>query len=157
MMAKGITHAARSTRRAVRRRSTSNYSGEREYVVRNAAHLHRCTDSALRVACLRSRHATSGHAATARTGTPMNHCVSCKSPRCVTRLSAQLTYPALPAPLAPTPRKLAAWSLVCLGLSFTGLRQQAMCDLPLVSHPRLGVQYPSVARRSLSRCVWRRA
>ena len=44
-----------------------------------------------------------------------------------------------------------------LDVSRTGLPWRARCDLPLVPRARLGVQYPSVARRHPSRRVWRRA
>ena len=47
--------------------------------------------------------------------------------------------------------KMAAPSFVHLGLSCTGLHGRAICDWPFVSRPRLGVQYPSVARHSTSR------
>ena len=36
----------------------------------------------------------------------------------------------------------------CPRMFSTGLRRRVVCDLPLVSHPRLGVQYPSAAHCS---------
>ena len=58
-----------------------------------------------------------------RTCAPMNHF----APFSTVHLNCAAS------PAATSPQNMAASSFVCLGLSFTSLRWQAMCDLPLVS------------------------
>ena len=121
--------AARTTRRAVRRRSTFHYSGGREYVVRNIVYFHWDTECAL--SRLWSRHAASGHATAAWTRTAMNHFLSRKSPQSVSCLSAQSTTLRCQFRL-PSHRKTwlfcRSYAFGCLSLAFTD-RLRAICHL----------------------------
>jgi hypothetical protein len=93
-------------------------------------------------------HAAPGHAATARTCACMNSFTRitslCLTPLGTIRLHCPARHP------GRLTEKYGRPSFVHLGLPCTGFHGRAICDLPLVSRPRLGVQYPSAARRSPS-------